>query len=468
MRLWNPVTAAIAILAVTFCCAWSLAWTWADEAKPSVNPKAPAAGGDTQTVFAEGVGSTEEEALKDAFRAAVRQVVGEVVDGETLVKNEELVKDQVLTYSHGFIPEHKFTSEKRDDSGLFHIGIEAKVQRRSVIMKLRAANITLKSFDGESLYGRIVTQEEAKADATQLLRKALVDLPRMLTAEMVERTYDRKKGDVVLRVSIKPDRKAFDPFRERLEQVLKKVAMRRQSILMHSEIVHGGKRVSSSGQPPKADLALPTWFHEKNDAVKVSRGEISVDGEDYMTGTKKPIWPRLGNKERWCIALCSSNDASDTTTRWNIYTLDADPIKSLGVLFGQTRLALSLLDSAGGVVTEDEVGLGKLTWQNHMPMGFLRGAMGTNYTWCRRIAQSPTDVEQREGPERHWLLIAPYCLYSTPKLLVYAPECILERRIKLTLDDLKRITDVRCKVVFRPIATRQNGNRGNEMKASPL
>ena len=60
------------------------------------------------------MGTTKEEALKDAFRAAVRQVVGEVVDGETLVKNEELVKDQVLTYSDGFIPGHKITSEKRD------------------------------------------------------------------------------------------------------------------------------------------------------------------------------------------------------------------------------------------------------------------------------------------------------------------------------------------------------------------
>ena len=188
----------------------------------------------------------------------------------------------------------------------------------------------------------------------------------------------------------------------------------------------------------------------------------SRHGEISLHGTKKPIWPRLGNKDRWCIALCSSNDASDTTTRWNIYVLDADPIKSLGVLFGRTRLALSLCDSAGGVVTEDEVGLGKLTWQNHMPMGFLRGAMGNNYAWCRKGAQSPRDAEQPDAHERHWLLIAPYCLYSTPKLLVYAPECILERRIKLTLDDLKRITDVRCKVVFRPAARRQNGNRVKE------
>ena len=78
----------------------------------------------------------------------------------------------------------------------------------------------------------------------------------------------------------------------------------------------------------------------------------------------------------------------------------------------------------------------------------------------------PSPKDGREHDERHWLLIAPYCLYSSSNLLLYAPECILERHVKLTLDDLKRITDVRCKVVFRRFATRQNGNRGKETEQS--
>ena len=122
-----------------------------DDDKPAAKPAAKNDGKEMQTVFAEGVGTTREDALKDAFRAAVRQVVGEAVDAETIVKNEELVRDQVLTYSDGFIPEHKVTSEKHDN-GLFRMGILAKVQRRSVIMKLKAANVTAKSFDGQSVY----------------------------------------------------------------------------------------------------------------------------------------------------------------------------------------------------------------------------------------------------------------------------------------------------------------------------
>jgi len=108
-------------------------------------------------VVAEGAGTTKEEALKDAFRAAVRQVVGEVVDAETLVKNEDVVKDQVLTYSDGFVPEHQELSATHDN-GIFRVSIRAQVRRRSVIMKLRAANVTTKEVAGQSIFGELVTQ----------------------------------------------------------------------------------------------------------------------------------------------------------------------------------------------------------------------------------------------------------------------------------------------------------------------
>ena len=396
---------------------------------------------DTQTVFAEGVGSTKEEAIKDAFRAAVRQVVGEVVDGETFVRNEKAVKDQVLTYSDGFIPEHKVTSEKQDN-GLFRVGIEAKVQRRSLIMKLKAANVTVKTFDGGSLFRGVVTQEEAKANAAQLLRKALADLPTMLTAEMVGKpVYDPKGGEAVLKISVKPDRKAFDPFRERLAQLLNQIALRHESILIHSTLVHRDRKRAGAPPEPRSGLTLPIWF--RNDSK----------------GDSKPIWPLLSvgkrNKDLWGIALCSFNDANHTTTRWTLYVLDADHAKSLGVFAGQTRLVLSLCESAGGTVTEDEVQLSgdATSWQNHLPMGFLRRPMaddsGQLWPIWATDAQSNASTGQQRERVPHWVLIGPYFLYASSNQLVYAPECIIQRHVKLTLDELKRVNDVRCKVAFR-------------------
>jgi hypothetical protein len=191
-----------------------------DEQKPTAKPAAKNDDNDTQTVFAEGVGTTREEAIKDAFRAAVRQVVGEVVDGETIVKNEELVKDQVLTYSDGFIPEHKVTSEKHD-KGLFRVGIQAKVQRRSVIMKLKGANITLRSLDGQSLYGSIVTQIGAEKDAAGLVAKAMEGFPdQYLEARVVGEPKTTAKTDseatIVVNVEFAPSLAAYKVFASKL------------------------------------------------------------------------------------------------------------------------------------------------------------------------------------------------------------------------------------------------------------
>ena len=197
-----------------------------DEEEPAAKPAAKNGGKDTQTVFAEGVGTSREEAIKDAFRAAVRQVVGEVVDGETIVKNEELVKDQVLTYSDGFIPEHKVTSEKHAN-GLFHVGIQATVQRRSVIMKLKAANITLKAVDGQSLYGSIVTQIGAEKDAAALVAKALEGFPdNYLEARVVGEPKTLEKTDseatLAINVELAPSQATYKAFAARLCQTLAK------------------------------------------------------------------------------------------------------------------------------------------------------------------------------------------------------------------------------------------------------
>jgi len=53
--------------------------------------------GEIVKVRGRGVGADKTEALKDAYRDAVERAVGLYVDAEQMMKNEELVKDQILT-----------------------------------------------------------------------------------------------------------------------------------------------------------------------------------------------------------------------------------------------------------------------------------------------------------------------------------------------------------------------------------
>ena len=73
----------------------------------------------TKIVLATGVGETEHEAIKDAGRSAVKEAVGMFLVSETIVENDELIKDEVLAVSDGFVSNFRTISKGRDEDGLF-------------------------------------------------------------------------------------------------------------------------------------------------------------------------------------------------------------------------------------------------------------------------------------------------------------------------------------------------------------
>jgi len=58
------------------------------------------------TVVASGIGKTEDAALKQAFSNAVTQVVGTIVDAETMVQNDKIISEQILTYSNAIVTKY--------------------------------------------------------------------------------------------------------------------------------------------------------------------------------------------------------------------------------------------------------------------------------------------------------------------------------------------------------------------------
>jgi hypothetical protein len=53
-----------------------------------------------------GLGVSPDAAEKQAITDAVRQAVGTYIDSDTLVQNEEVIKDRILTVSNGFVKEY--------------------------------------------------------------------------------------------------------------------------------------------------------------------------------------------------------------------------------------------------------------------------------------------------------------------------------------------------------------------------
>lgn len=189
----------------------------------------------TQVIEAAGSGKTDDEALKDAFRNAVQQVVGAVVDAETLEKNDDIISDKVLTYSGGFIKKYDQIGKKQDQ-GLIRIKIRATVERLGVIEKLKAANITVKNVDvekgvkeAENRIAEEQTKKLAAKDAEALIAKIMTDFhQKILRADVVgepEIGKGTEKGvPVRFKVKLEIRSSAYDSLGGRLEAILKKSA----------------------------------------------------------------------------------------------------------------------------------------------------------------------------------------------------------------------------------------------------
>ena len=134
-------------------------------------PIAALAQGDVKRVVVEGVGPTVEDARRNAVRAAVVATVGEMVDAETLVEKDDVVQDQILTYSNGYVDTMEVLSTKTDPSGFVTLRVRADVRKSQLQRKLTEVMATAADADGESLFAEMLSRQNSIEDADKMFAK---------------------------------------------------------------------------------------------------------------------------------------------------------------------------------------------------------------------------------------------------------------------------------------------------------
>ena len=134
-----------------------------------------AAATDTVKVQGKGSGITRAEALKDAYRDAVERAVGLYVDAEQMVKNDELVSEQILTQSNAYVEKYDVVKES-SANGLVTLRILATVKKTALTKRLSDV-MPPQTFklgdDAQNVHAVAVTQEKRSEDAVALLKKTL-------------------------------------------------------------------------------------------------------------------------------------------------------------------------------------------------------------------------------------------------------------------------------------------------------
>lgn len=127
---------------------------------------------ETQLVTATGYGMSVDEAKRAAVRSAVEAVVGTLVDAETIVENDQLVQDKILSYSAGMVEDVKIIGvPKKNSAGLVMVRVQVKVRKTELAERVKSTIKTSVKINGESLYQQAIFSRENRNNAQQLIEK---------------------------------------------------------------------------------------------------------------------------------------------------------------------------------------------------------------------------------------------------------------------------------------------------------
>ena len=241
--------------------------------EPSSNSNNPKQIPSTKTIVAIGYGINKDKALKNAFKSAVQQYVGVLVDADTVVENDKIIKDEILTASNGYIQSYDEISTENDD-GLVQVKIKAVVKSQKVFDKVKSLNISTVTINNSNdAYARVVTKQDAKKDAEKMLKKVVGNFFSTKGIREMIQIYikdvkiidDEVKNDKVpvnVTYGIKINYKVYAKKVEHIEQVFKNLGAKRHSSVEIMTFDNNNLRSNKYSIPRKfyTKRGSPTYF----------------------------------------------------------------------------------------------------------------------------------------------------------------------------------------------------------------
>ena len=285
-----------------------------------------AASQDERQVIATGVALSEEDAKRQAYRNAIQSVIGAMVVAETLVENDTVLRDKVLSHSDGYITKvEQVGATRTKEGGLFEVTMRVTVKSQQLREKLKTENITRAEVDGESLFVKKATQQEGKADAAQVVTEALKDLPAAVIkaeahVDKAEMTANGNMTQIALPVDVYVDMDSYGSFARSLAAALEKLGFPRKTANLKFASSNQSV-VSEFGMQKSLDLTHEQW------------------------------------KTVFVVALCEMIDIQGDTTRWSLFLPPKEVIASFEKN-STVKVKVELLDGSGMTVTSQEMQVG--------------------------------------------------------------------------------------------------------------
>ena len=296
----------------------------------------------TETVVVEGLGKTEASAKKAAFREAIQKVVGVLIDANTQVKNEEIIKDEVLEYSGGFISKSEILSSKKDEEGLVRVKVKCVVEKTQVKKKLEGIKVLVVKLDGAGFAEKEMSKEEIRKDAANIISKALEERKKiysLTTVSSLENIKTDEEGNSYIPVTVYFDDKKFADWVKNWLPIFEKMySLKKTGLSIYKKL----------GAEFTKDNALSD--NQTNQIRGIAQSE---NGKS--------------NKRQFFFLSIAESLANNGTTKWSAYKIECDMTKlrcielvksGLGNLnvngSSKAKLQLELQDQNGKTIAGSE------------------------------------------------------------------------------------------------------------------
>lgn len=204
-------------------------------------------------------GGTLEQARLEGFRTAIGQAIGSVVATQTASQHQRLVRDEIISYSSGFVDKYEIL-EQTQPGNRVRLKMRVWVAKSKLAQRLLSKGFDTQMVPGDQLAAQAQTLAEERQQGDQLARAVMQDYPHRAFDVQVDQSrmqFDdsrRVSLDVPIKVSWNPNFiNAVNEVRERTRDPAKDylmyaIAVRAQPSIKISAIDASGKTITQTCQ----------------------------------------------------------------------------------------------------------------------------------------------------------------------------------------------------------------------------
>ena len=347
------------------------------EQTKSDNSSAPS----VKEVTVRGSGIDVESAKKDAYREAVRQVVGLYTTESTRVENDELIEDKVISLSSGLVEKAETLKESNRD-GLIQVSMKCWVRVTKVVDTLSQNNVATTKIEEGTIKPVIDTIDDQERAREELKAAAFEGFPsawfKVEADEKVRIGEKAENGDrkIYVTTTVKPDLDAYKASAAKLAKALEVQAKEKW------EFDVDGARCGFSDKYAKDNCA--EWFRRVvSPPLEDNCGVEALACIELSVGMPPAIRDMYFSDSKFCFP--TEFYGNGRRSHWVCFRLEQKTVTELEKTYGAADLALktALRDKNGQPIAVNDLIISNNKWG-----GRRLGVYNTGITPAWRLQDS--------------------------------------------------------------------------------